>query len=247
MPRIDGMWHQHNGKTMVIPVWPWIVQSDSASDTKLEEQLKLTCARIQLAGDELGKVVQGTPDANPAVRAVAGYLFRQNDQHGVADRLRSLHQACSTIERGERKNERTMDLVGDEDNPAWIEQWKKIRRKSDDIVGSPSSHWRWLSDLRLTCPGVQIMYTTGTRFAKDRAYDLTWLYPLPQSLYKDIFENPNTIEYAYTIDTRDAERVQNRQPEEESPTIMQLSPGYVILDQLCLPIMFQILPILTQC
>lgn len=115
------------------------LQSNSALDSKLEEQLKVACTRINLAGDELEKVVQGALDANPAVKAAAGYLFHE-DKHGdVAHSLKLLYQICGGIRRGDKKNERTMDLQGDENNPAWVEEWKKIRRKKEDIVGNPSS------------------------------------------------------------------------------------------------------------
>lgn len=96
-------------------------------------------ARIKLAGEELEKVVKGAPDANPAIGAAAGYLFRPNAHEDVARRLKQLYQTCGGIRRSDMKNERTMDRDGDTDHPAWNREWKKLRRKNDDIVGCSSS------------------------------------------------------------------------------------------------------------
>lgn len=115
------------------------LQSNSAIDTKLEAQLRVACTRIKLAGDELDKVVKGDPEANPAVKAAAGYLFHEDAHGGVAHNLNFLFQICGGIRRSDKKNERTMDLQGDEDNPAWEAEWTKIRHKKEDIVGNPSS------------------------------------------------------------------------------------------------------------
>lgn len=101
--------------------------------------MKVACTRIKLAGDELGKVVQRSPDANPGVMTTAGYLFHAGNHGDVAHNLQFLHQICGGIIRSNFKNERTQDLQGDQNDPAWVESWKKIRRKRDDIVGDISS------------------------------------------------------------------------------------------------------------
>lgn len=51
-----------------------------------------------------------------------------------------------------------------------------------------------------------------------------WLYSLPKDVFSDLFENPNTRNFAYTLDKSKVDE------EDVSPDIMQLSPMYVTLD-----------------
>ncbi len=73
---------------------------------------------------------------------------------------------------------------------------------------------------------------------KDATYDLTWQYELPKDLFQDLFENPNPKHLAYTLDMSRVDA------EEQSPDIMQLTPGYVTPDWSCPHITVSITPLI---
>ena len=106
----------------------------------MEAKLRLAIARIQLAADELKKVIEHTNDRNKNVEKTASFLFEPQHYNVVRQKFLNILNTAEPIIKSTKENDRTEDVP---DASAITPNKRDI---SKDIVSffpisESSSHW----------------------------------------------------------------------------------------------------------
>lgn len=195
-----------------------MIEADIKQGIKLQGHIMAAFSRIQLASDELAKIVHGTPDANSDIRDVASYIFKPQDLASISARLHRLHLSNHGY-ISNRYNEKTQDM-----------DWTRAMPGRNDMVSLHSMQPGSKHMMSLTAH-LKVIYCTGARFEPNpnddppRAFDKIWRVSIHLEEYQHCFIKDHSGLEAFTVPS---DGHHGEDPLHIRPDILQLCPRWVL-------------------